>query len=149
MRTEKGKERIALWRYHYFEHYLTSLPHHTTSLSSLHRFSASSEWPEKKYCSDTESFFLCELWKSFGARSLGRMVIGIRVDYCTNYSFIFRCFHCLLNCLFCTFFFCFGRNTLKLILIEFGSLFTVPSYKFYTSTYNRWSFTGIIDNCLH
>lgn len=35
---------------------------------------ASAEWPEKKYCSDTESFFLCRLWATFGARALGRMV---------------------------------------------------------------------------
>jgi hypothetical protein len=35
---------------------------------------ASSEWPEKKFCSDASSFFLCRLWKDFGIRSLGRMV---------------------------------------------------------------------------
>ena len=35
---------------------------------------ASTVWPEKKFCSDTKSFFLCKLWDHFGIRSLGRMV---------------------------------------------------------------------------
>ena len=35
---------------------------------------ASKEWPEKKYCNSTGSFFLCHLWAGFGSRALGRMV---------------------------------------------------------------------------
>ena len=35
---------------------------------------ASTVWPEKKFCSDDKSFFLCKLWDNFGIRSLGRMI---------------------------------------------------------------------------
>jgi hypothetical protein len=49
-------------------------PISTESAPNLILPTASSEWPERKYCSDTESFFLCKLWEDFGARSLGRMV---------------------------------------------------------------------------
>jgi hypothetical protein len=34
----------------------------------------SKEWPEKKYCDSKNSFFLCELWRDFGERRLGRMI---------------------------------------------------------------------------
>jgi EGF domain-specific O-GlcNAc transferase len=32
------------------------------------------QWPERKYCNDTHSFFLCRYWDKFGERSLGRMI---------------------------------------------------------------------------
>lgn len=59
----------------------TALLTHTVQLlhwfltsSTLNSSIASAQWPERKYCSDTESFFLCKLWENFGSRSLGRMV---------------------------------------------------------------------------
>ena len=44
----------------------------------------SSEWPEKKFCSNTESFFLCRLWATFGVRRLGRMVRLSHTNLPTN-----------------------------------------------------------------
>jgi hypothetical protein len=35
---------------------------------------AYSEWPEKRFCNDTHSFFKCELWSHMGARSIGRTI---------------------------------------------------------------------------
>jgi hypothetical protein len=35
---------------------------------------ASKEWPERKYCNDHTSFFLCHYWDNFGMRQLGRMI---------------------------------------------------------------------------
>ena len=38
---------------------------------------ASSEWPEKRFCDDNNSFFLCHFWSgnnALGVRSLGRMI---------------------------------------------------------------------------
>lgn len=35
---------------------------------------SSSEWPEKRFCSDEDSFFKCKYWESFGTRELGRTI---------------------------------------------------------------------------
>lgn len=35
---------------------------------------ASVEWPEKRFCSNTDNFFHCEHWAHLGMRTLGRMV---------------------------------------------------------------------------
>jgi hypothetical protein len=58
---------------HTATHYAQPAPSRTVTVTYMAR-RASSEWPEKKFCSDTESFFLCRLWASFGVRRLGRMV---------------------------------------------------------------------------
>lgn len=34
----------------------------------------SAQWPERKYCDDEKSFFVCKLWDKFGQRALGRMI---------------------------------------------------------------------------
>jgi len=54
-------------------HYAQPRPSTTVTVTYMAR-RASSEWPEKKFCSDTESFFLCRLWANWGVRRLGRMV---------------------------------------------------------------------------
>jgi hypothetical protein len=54
-------------------HYANPRPLRTVVVTYMAR-RASSEWPEKKFCSDDTSFFLCRLWANFGIRSLGRMV---------------------------------------------------------------------------
>ena len=54
-------------------HYAQPTPSTTITVTYMAR-RASSEWPEKKFCSDTSSFFLCRLWANFGVRRLGRMV---------------------------------------------------------------------------
>ena len=54
-------------------HYAQPRPSTTVTVTYMAR-RASSEWPEKKFCSDTESFFLCRLWADWGVRRLGRMV---------------------------------------------------------------------------
>lgn len=56
-----------------FTHYAQPTPSKRVQVTYLAR-RASSEWPEKRFCNDTTSFFLCELWAGFGIRSLGRMV---------------------------------------------------------------------------
>lgn len=35
---------------------------------------SSIEWPEKKFCNDTHSFFKCKYWENFGIRKLGRVL---------------------------------------------------------------------------
>ena len=59
--------------YQEYTHYAQKAPQQTVTVTYLAR-RASTVWPEKKYCNDTSSFFLCELWKDWGIRSLGRMV---------------------------------------------------------------------------
>lgn len=56
---------------HYQTH--SDTPSNTITVTYMAR-RPSSEWPERKYCSDTNSFFLCGLWEHFGQRSLGRMI---------------------------------------------------------------------------
>ena len=34
------------------------------------------QWPERKYCNDTHSFFACRYWDNFGERALGRMILN-------------------------------------------------------------------------
>ena len=34
------------------------------------------QWPERKYCNDTDSFFKCHYWSNFGERALGRMIVN-------------------------------------------------------------------------
>jgi hypothetical protein len=63
--------------------------HHCLSLSSLSILSvtlivcvclqylarrAYSEWPEKRFCNDTSSFFKCHYWAHMGGRTIGRMI---------------------------------------------------------------------------
>lgn len=54
-------------------HYYQSKPKKSVQVTFMAR-RASVEWPEKHFCSDTESFFKCRFWDNFGIRSLGRMV---------------------------------------------------------------------------
>eukprot|EP01041_Mallomonas_annulata_P009040 gene9040-18722_t len=55
-------------------HYSQSIPSKTVVVTFMAR-RPSSEWPEKKYCNDTASFFLCRLWDGeWGVRKLGRMI---------------------------------------------------------------------------
>lgn len=36
------------------------------------------QWPERKYCNGTSSFFACHYWDNFGERKLGRMIANER-----------------------------------------------------------------------
>lgn len=54
-------------------HYYQPSPRNVVRITFLAR-RASVEWPEKKFCSDTESFFKCRYWENFGIRKLGRML---------------------------------------------------------------------------
>lgn len=54
-------------------HYAEPTPSKTVTITYMAR-RASTVWPEKKFCSDSKSFFLCKLWDNFGIRSLGRMI---------------------------------------------------------------------------
>ena len=55
-------------------HYALSAPSSTVRVTFMTR-RASSVWPEKRFCNDTASFFLCELWGGeWGIRKLGRML---------------------------------------------------------------------------
>ena len=56
-----------------FTHYAQPKPSKTVTITYMSR-RASTVWPEKKFCSDDKSFFLCKFWDHFGIRSLGRMV---------------------------------------------------------------------------
>ena len=61
---------------------------------------ASAPWPEKRFCSDNSSFFKCDLWRSWGTRSHGRMVRNdqeimeaLRAEFSIKtygYNFVFR-----------------------------------------------------------
>eukprot|EP00607_Mallomonas_marina_P003658 CAMPEP_0182426666 /NCGR_PEP_ID=MMETSP1167-20130531/13178_1 /TAXON_ID=2988 /ORGANISM="Mallomonas Sp, Strain CCMP3275" /LENGTH=668 /DNA_ID=CAMNT_0024608273 /DNA_START=139 /DNA_END=2145 /DNA_ORIENTATION=+ len=55
-------------------HYAQSSPSKTVQVTYMAR-RASTVWPEKKFCNDTSSFFLCRLWDGqWGIRKLGRML---------------------------------------------------------------------------
>lgn len=50
---------------------------------------ASVEWPEKRFCSDTDNFFHCKHWAHLGMRTLGRMVkndAAVSNDFATRYA---------------------------------------------------------------
>lgn len=52
-------------------HYAQSSPSKEVNIIFMARRS-SSQWPEKRYCDDQNSFFLCEIWSKWGLRSLKR-----------------------------------------------------------------------------
>ena len=55
-------------------HYAQAVPSKAVRVTFMSR-RASSVWPEKRYCNDTSSFFLCRLWSGeWGIRKLGRML---------------------------------------------------------------------------
>jgi hypothetical protein len=54
-------------------HYASATASDTVVVTYMAR-RPSKEWPEKKYCDSQNSFFLCELWRDFGERRLGRMI---------------------------------------------------------------------------
>lgn len=56
-----------------YTHYAQRKPMKTITVTFMSR-RPSKEWPEKKYCDDEHSFFLCKYWENFGPRSLGRMI---------------------------------------------------------------------------
>ena len=56
-----------------YTHYAQQTPSKVVTITYMSR-RASTVWPEKKFCSDENSFFLCKLWDHFGIRSLGRMI---------------------------------------------------------------------------
>ena len=56
-----------------YTHYAQPAPSRVITITYMSR-RASTVWPEKKFCSDTNSFFLCKFWDNFGIRSLGRMI---------------------------------------------------------------------------
>jgi hypothetical protein len=57
----------------HLSHYAEPEPSKEIHITFMARRS-SSEWPEKRYCDDKNSFFLCEIWKNWGLRSLKRTV---------------------------------------------------------------------------
>lgn len=56
-----------------YTHYAQPSPSKEIIVTYLARRS-STVWPEKKFCNDSQSFFLCDLWKDWGIRSLGRVI---------------------------------------------------------------------------
>lgn len=54
-------------------HYAQPAPSQTVTITYMAR-RASIEWPEKKFCNSTHSFFHCSYWEKFGTRQLGRMI---------------------------------------------------------------------------
>ena len=52
-------------------HYASPTPSKEVRILYMARRS-SSEWPEKRFCDDNNSFFLCDIWKDWGLRSLQR-----------------------------------------------------------------------------
>lgn len=54
-------------------HYALEAPSKTIVITYMAR-RPSKEWPERKYCNSTDSFFTCSLWDNFGQRTLGRMI---------------------------------------------------------------------------
>lgn len=56
-------------------HYAADQPSKTILITYMSR-RPTAQWPERKYCDDLNSFFLCRFWATFGERSLGRMVIN-------------------------------------------------------------------------
>ena len=60
-------------------HYAAATPSDTVVVTYMAR-RPSKQWPEKKYCNSTHSFFDCELWAKFGERRLGRMIRNDQVS---------------------------------------------------------------------
>ena len=56
-----------------YTHYAQPAPSKVVTITYMSR-RASTVWPEKKFCSDDKSFFMCKFWDTFGIRSLGRMI---------------------------------------------------------------------------
>jgi hypothetical protein len=54
-------------------HYAKSVPEDTVTVTYMAR-RAYSEWPEKKFCNDTHSYFKCRHWANKGKRKIGRMI---------------------------------------------------------------------------
>lgn len=52
-------------------HYASATPSKEIHILYMARRS-SSQWPEKRFCDDKNSFFLCDIWKDWGLRSLQR-----------------------------------------------------------------------------
>jgi hypothetical protein len=57
----------------HLSHYASPKPKKEVVVTYLTR-RPTNEWPEKKYCNDTHSFFKCQFWANLGPRQLGRMV---------------------------------------------------------------------------
>lgn len=58
-------------------HYASEKPSKTITVTYMAR-RPSKEWPEKKYCSSTDSFFTCSYWDNFGQRNLGRWKLFVK-----------------------------------------------------------------------
>jgi hypothetical protein len=56
-----------------FTHYAQAKPQREIVGTYMAR-RASTVWPEKRFCDDKKSFFLCKLWDKFGIRPLQRMI---------------------------------------------------------------------------
>ena len=56
-----------------FTHYAEPSPRKDVVITYMAR-RASTVWPEKRFCDDTKSFFLCKLWDKFGIRPLQRTI---------------------------------------------------------------------------
>ena len=56
-----------------FTHYAQEKPKREIVITYMAR-RASTVWPEKRFCDDKKSFFLCKLWDKFGIRPLQRMI---------------------------------------------------------------------------
>lgn len=54
-------------------HYAQPKPSKDIHITFMARRS-SSEWPEKRFCDDKNSFFLCSIWEKWGLRSLQRTI---------------------------------------------------------------------------
>jgi hypothetical protein len=54
-------------------HYAKAAPEDTVTITYMAR-RAYSEWPEKKFCNDTNSYFKCKHWEKMGMRKIGRMI---------------------------------------------------------------------------
>jgi len=60
-------------RLHGRTHYAHPTPPRTVTVTYMAR-RASSQWPERRFCDSTDSFFKCEDWQHLDKRSLGRMI---------------------------------------------------------------------------
>lgn len=56
-----------------YSHYASPTPSRTVVITYMAR-RASTVWPEKRFCNDKSSFFLCRLWDKFGIRPLQRTI---------------------------------------------------------------------------
>ena len=56
-------------------HYFRPAPSEEVVITYMARRSTP-QWPERKYCNDTHSFFACHYWDNFGERALGRMILN-------------------------------------------------------------------------